>query len=296
MALSALQTSHLSRLFSPSVLREMARRGRSSLFTHLLRDAGLVDLLQLEGATVGTAFDAAFSALRRAGTRSEYVYRTALTKNVLLGRHSLRTASMLTEFRAGSSKADLVILNGTATAYEIKSDRDSLARLSSQIENYRKVFSKIYVIAGEAHIDELVSATPRDIGIMSLARWDRIHTVREAEDLSASLCAITIFESLRASEAKEVLSNLNVSISDAPNTMIHAMMRKCFEQLSAVEVQASMVQTLKRTRNLASLQSLVDNLPMSLHSAALSLQLRATDRTRLVNTMQNSITEAMAWA
>ncbi|MEI9986083.1 MAG: sce7726 family protein [Aliidongia sp.] len=55
----------------------------------------------------------------------------SVTQKILMGKHSLRTASMLNEFRAGSCKADLVILNGTATVYEIKSERDSLTRLAN---------------------------------------------------------------------------------------------------------------------------------------------------------------------
>lgn len=75
------------------------------------------------GATVGDVFDQAFEILKVAGQRDEYIYRAAISQKILMGTHSLRTASMLNEFRAGSSKADLVILNGTATVYEIKSER-----------------------------------------------------------------------------------------------------------------------------------------------------------------------------
>jgi hypothetical protein len=137
MLLKATQLSALSRLFSPSVFREMARKGRSTLFAQLFTQSGLLEKKTTDVRTVSAAFDIAFSVLRRAGTRDEYVYRAALTHNILLGTHSLNTASMLTEFRAGSCKADLAILNGTGTVYEIKSDRDSLSRLVTQVENYR---------------------------------------------------------------------------------------------------------------------------------------------------------------
>ena len=112
--------------------------------------------------------------LRKAGQRDEYVYRAALTHNILLGRHSLNTASLLTEFRAGSCKADLAILNGTATVYEVKSERDSLTRLENQLLNYRKVFAKVYVIVAEQFLQQVIDKTTADIGIMSLATMPRI--------------------------------------------------------------------------------------------------------------------------
>lgn len=288
------QLSALSRLFSSGVFREMARKGRSPLFARLFEQTGLPNQRFIHG-TVGDVFEAAFTVLRKSGLRNEYVYRAALTHNILLGRHSLNTASILTEFRVGSCKADLAILNGTSTVYEIKSDRDSLARLANQIVNYRKVFAKIYVIAGEGHIQEIVNSTPSDIGVMSLVRWDRIHTVREATDRSELVCPVTIFDSLRVAEARAILQNLNIPVPKVPNTMMYSAMRKCFEHLEPTEVHDRMVQTLKQTRSLAPLSTLVDQLPTSLQPAALSIQVRRTDHERLLKAVRTPLDEAMTW-
>jgi len=86
-----------------------------------------------EEEPVCSLFERAFSLLEREGYRHEYVYKAALTQKIFLGRHSLQTASMLSEFRVGQCKADLVILNGTSTVYEVKSERDSLDRLERQV-------------------------------------------------------------------------------------------------------------------------------------------------------------------
>lgn len=275
----------------------MARKGRSPLFARLYSQTGLSDpQKQDDDGTVGGAFESAFAVLRRSGLRNEYVYRSALTQNVLLGRHSLKTASMLTEFRVGSCKADVAILNGTSTVYEIKSDRDSLARLANQIANYRKVFAKIYVIAGEAHVQDVIDSTPDDVGVMSLVRWDRICTVREAVERADSVCPVTIFESLRSSEARAILRDLGVSIPDVPNTMLHGVMRECFARLDPAEAHHRMVKTLKRTRDLSPLGGLVDQLPASLQPAALSVQLPRADHDRLVKAVRTPLVEAMTWA
>lgn len=75
---------------------------------------------------------------------------------------------MLNEFRAGSCKADLVILNGTATAYEIKSERDSLARLSNQVLNYRRVFASVNVMVRGIHVESVRHVVPVDVGVVPL--------------------------------------------------------------------------------------------------------------------------------
>lgn len=295
MALNATQLSALSRLFSAGVLREMAKRGRSPLFARLLIDTGLQGR-QVTIQTVSAAFEAAFADLRQSGARDEYVYRAALTHKILLGIHSLNTASMLTEFRVGTSKADVVILNGTSTVYEIKSERDSLARLAGQLTNYRKLFAKIYVIAGESHVQDVLDGTPSDVGVMSLGRRNQICTEREAEERPNLVCPVTIFESLRSTEARMILRNLNVPVPDVPNTMQYGVMRKCFESLAPEVAHEQMVQTLKKTRKLTMLSGLVEQMPQSLKPAVLSIQLRSADHERLIQAMNTPLDEALTWA
>jgi hypothetical protein len=289
----ATRMSAISRLFSPGVFREMATRGRSSLFARLAHQAALP---APKKATVGDAFDVAFALLRQSGVRNEYVYRAALTHNVLLGTHSLKTASMLTEFRVGTSKADLAILNGTGTVYEIKSDRDSLTRLASQVTNYRKVFAKIYVIAGNAHVDDIMARMPHDVGVMALERWDRIRTVRDAADRPDLVCPVTICQSLRTAEARALLRNLNVAVPEVPNTLMHGALKECFARLDPAQAHAEMVKTLKKSRNLEPLSALVDSLPESLQPAALSVQIRRVDHVRLLSAIETPLHIALGWA
>jgi len=282
-------------MFSPSVISEIAKKGQSPLFSRLLSETSVFEIDDPADVTIGDAFDRAFSLLRRSGLRNEYVYRSALIRNVLLGRHSLRTASMLTEFRISSSKADMVILNGYGTVYEIKSDRDSLARLESQIENYRKAFSKIYVVAGTGHIQDVLDKTSEDVGVMNLIRWNRISIVREAKENFDYICPATIFDSLRLGEAIDILKDLNVDIPDLPNTLMRNALRSIFIELDPIDVQYCMIKTLKRTRNLAPLSTLIANLPYALQSIALMVQLRNKDHDRLVETLNKPLNEAYKW-
>lgn len=285
----------MTRLFSSGVFREMAKKGRSALFTRLFAQAQLDIHCGGASSTVGHAFDAAFNVLKTVGWRDEYIYRAALTHKVLMGKHSLNTACMLSEFRAGTCKADLAILNGTATVYEIKSERDSLARLANQIENYKKIFANIYVIASEDHLRSVLDATSSDVGVMCLSRRYRISTVREALDCPERICTATVFNSLRSTEARLVLAELGVTVPKVPNTKLHAAMRERFQRLDPKDVHFAMVNTLKRTRNLAPLKSLVDRLPRSLHAAALSIQVRRNDHSRLVEAVDTPLDAAMAW-
>ena len=169
------QLAAISRLFSSSVIQEMARKGRSPLFARLASQSRLLSSLSLS-ERVYTLFDAAFRLLKREGYRHEYIYKAALTHKILLGKHSLQTASMMNEFRVGECKADVAILNGTATVYEVKSERDSLTRLERQIAAYATVFAKVYVIAAESHVQAVANTVPDFVGILRLNRRHHIPT------------------------------------------------------------------------------------------------------------------------
>jgi hypothetical protein len=288
------QLSAASRLFSATVFREMAKKGRSATFARLVALIG--DGLDRQATqTVANVFDRAFSKLDSAGSRDEYIYRAAIIHKVLLGTHSLNTASMLTEFRTGNCKADLVILNGTATAYEIKSERDSLTRLETQVINYRKVFASVNVITSESHVAAVCSAVPSEVGILRISNRRRISTVRSSSSRPEEVCPVSIFESLRAVEAKSVLKMLGSAIPVVPNTKLHAAMREVFAEQDPAAVHRAMVEILKRTRTLAPLVQLVDQLPSSLHAAALSIRIKKCEHDRLVKAVSTPMLDAMSW-
>jgi hypothetical protein len=289
------QLAAISRLFSSSVIREMARKGRSPLFARLANQSRLANSLSASQC-VYSLFDAAFSLLKRDCYRHEYIYKAALTHKILLGRHSLQTASMLNEFRVGECKADIAILNGTATVYEIKSERDSLTRLERQVTAYAKVFARVYVIAGENHVAAVMTSVPRDVGVLRLNGRHRISTVREAADRSEGISPVAIFDSVRTVEARMILQSRGVSIPAVPNTELNPVLRELFIKLKPREAHASMVQVLKKTRNLLPLSDLVAQLPLSLQTAALSIPLRKLDHARLVAAVNTRLKDAITWA
>lgn len=293
--LAAEQLAAISRLFSSSVIREMARKGKSPLFARLANQSGL----RGSGAAserVRDFFDTAFSLLKREGYRHEYIYKAALTHNILLGKHSLRTACMLNEFRVGKCKADLAILNGTAKVYEVKSERDSLSRLQRQVAAYATVFAQVYVIAAENHVDAVIASVPRDVGILLLNGRHRIQTLREAADRPERTSPAAIFDSIRTDEARRILLSQGVSIPPVPNTELNWVLRQLFIKLAPCTAHRGMVRILKKTRNLLPLSDLVAQLPHSLQTAALSVPLRKLDHTRLVAAVNSHLDDAMCWA
>jgi hypothetical protein len=163
------QRQAAAEIFSAGVYKDLARQGKSAKLARLVRQARLHCATDgAETASLRECFDEAFEVVRRAGNRHDYVYRAALAHKVLLGTHSIHTAVMLNEVRVGSNKADVVILNGTSTVYEIKSERDNLKRLKPQVAVFLKAFAAVNVICAERHVRHVEAEVPFDVGLM---RW-----------------------------------------------------------------------------------------------------------------------------
>lgn len=289
------QLTAISRMFSSTVIREMSRKGRSPLFARLAQQSRLLGGFSFSD-TVSSFFEAAFSQLKRRGCRDEYVYKAALTQNVLLGKHNLRTASMVTEFRVGECKADVVILNGTGTVYEVKSERDTLSRLERQIEAYARVFATVNVIAAECHVDAISGLVSRDVGVLCLDRRNYITTKREAAERPERTCPAAIFDCLRTDEARRILISQDVFVPQVANTEMNAVLKQMFKKLEPSVAHRCMVDVLRKTRNQLPLLQLIDQLPPSLQTAALSVPLRKIDHSRLVAAVNTPLQDALAWA
>jgi len=295
MNVGKTELSALTRMFSATVLREFGRSGRSALFTRLLLESGLIRHVH-PGATIGDTFDRAFESLRALGNRDEYVYRSAITQKILLGHHNLRTASMLSEVRVGTCKADVVVLNGTATAYEIKSERDSLARLSSQISSYSRVFAAVNVVTSPSYVSQVSRLVPREVGVIVLSSGFTLQSARPATVDPSRIDALAVLDLIRADEAISILRALKIDVPEVPNTQLRRALSDVFSTLDPSTLHKHMVNTLKQSRSQQSSATSIQTIPMSLRAAILSLNLNHAAQLKVREATRLPVHSALAWS
>lgn len=112
---------------------------------------------------------------KRAGKSAEQlVTRDSDIRRVLLAdlgqkynnpQHDL----IVEEFGCNSARADVAVINGSLHAFEIKSDSDSLERLSGQVEAYRGVFEYITLVCGRRLLERARTAVPDWWGLQKAA-------------------------------------------------------------------------------------------------------------------------------
>jgi hypothetical protein len=68
----------------------------------------------------------------------------------------------------GIARVDLAVVNGAIHGYEIKSERDTLARLPGQAEVYNRVLDYVTVVTASTHADDIRAIVPEWWGIWTV--------------------------------------------------------------------------------------------------------------------------------
>ncbi len=82
-------------------------------------------------------------------------------------------------------RADLVMANGKLAAFEIKSARDTLNRLSGQIQSYVRFFEQVTIVCAQRHVESVASSVPEQIGVWCVSDSGDLNVVRRAATKSS---------------------------------------------------------------------------------------------------------------
>lgn len=277
---------YLARIFSRPCIHRIACGGSLDELRRLFGSADMGPLFA-SALSLREKFDLAYQSLRDK-YRSEYIYKNAIATKLLLGRHSLLTATLLTELRAGSSKADIVLVNGTSSVYEIKSEYDSIERLQSQLASYRDLFDRIFVCSHESQLHKLERALPSHVGIVLLSNRYTLQTVREAASNMANVQPSMMFHSLRKDEYTKIIQDRIGPVPDVPATQYYEACHALFSRLPAEVAHDAMVLALRERSNVLKLVDFIGKLPRSLCAAGLYTPLSSTQQRTLLERLDSS--------
>lgn len=106
-----------------------------------------------------------------------------------------------------SVRADLAVVNGRFSGYEIKSDRDTLRRLERQQNAYSKVFDFATVVAASKHVDVLRTMIPDWWGITEVTEHGGTINFAPLQSprQNPNVCPLSMAQFLWRSEALDVL-------------------------------------------------------------------------------------------
>jgi len=98
---------------------------------------------------------------------SEKAIRQALRQRVLTT--TVGAQQTVDEFWVPRSheRADIAVIGKTLDGFEIKSSRDTLARLPRQVSAYGRIFDRCVAVVAERHLDQAIEWLPEWWGLLS---------------------------------------------------------------------------------------------------------------------------------
>lgn len=290
--LTYMNNSELSRLiahfFSRPVLEDIARRGSANLVGCELAALGVSSGNSQPRAA--DLFEAAFATLSRS-YRCEYVYKAAIANRIVCGRHSPRTASLAMELGVASSIADVVVFNGTSTAYEIKTEYDSHRRLSTQTADYLRAFDKVYVVTHPELATHYANLTDERVGILSLNGKNQFSEVRPATADISRLEATTVCRMLRQNELMSAVQQYFGPQPTLPNTHIRRYYSELFCQLENARVHSALVSAFRKRTTTDEMANFITKMPPSLRALAFATPLSRPQRQRLLEALATPLSK-----
>lgn len=278
----------LARIFSPTILKELSITGKSDKMSNILRELNLYEQLSLE-QNVASFFNDVYNFLSKY-YKNEYIYKNTIIKNILLGRHSLNTAYVINECRIGKSRADSVILNGTSTVYEIKSEYDTFLRLDQQLNDYKQAFEYVYIVVPTSTVEKLKNSLKDfNVGILELNNNDSLTKIREAKSNKEYFDKNIIFDILNQREYKSIVHKYFNDIPIVPNTKTYSLYREYFNKLDIEIIHLETVKSLKLRGNNKFLKDFVLTVPDSLKALALQTNLTKKAKLNLLEVLKKEI-------
>ncbi|MNI24750.1 hypothetical protein D3C87_890540 [compost metagenome] len=215
--------------------------------------------------------------------RHEYLYKVALLNSYVLENHSLSDTILLNEFKIGNSKADAVLVNGTNKVFEIKTELDSPERLCTQIDDYYKAFSEVYIVVHYSEVGKYVNYVDSHVGMMAFSQNNEIALVKPAECHCEKLDSLAMMKSLRKDEYLSLVFNVTGALPTATPVRLFKECAKLLSAFPVLDVQTEFLSIIKR-RISPSTNDLIQNkiVPASLRLPCYYYNLDQNDYLRLV--------------
>lgn len=199
--------------------------------------------------------------------RNEYFYKNTLLNTMLIQNKESCLVSALTELPVANSKPDFMTVDkdDVGVAYEIKTDLDSLQRLETQIRDYYKVFSSVYVVTGEKYIEEVEAMLQNtNVGIIELTTNNKLVYKKIATCDTGHLSHETLFKVLRKKEFESIVLK---HFGELPHVSDFVYYQTCFgllKQLDIIEFQKEVMHCLGQRNIVKDVNLFVQNVPHEL--------------------------------
>lgn len=251
----------LNKVFTRNMINELVHYDNSDL----LEDSYLTFFGDSSKTTIEKIMDL-YSILKK-NYRNEYFYKNTIINNLLVGKYSVNTTSALSELPISESIADIVLINGKAVVYEIKTELDSLQRIEKQIKDYYKAFTHVSIMTDEVHKERIMKMfSDSPIGIYIINNRTNISTIKEPEYYSEFLDCLVIYKILRKPERYKLVQTFYETIPEFNQFEEFEMLFDMFKEINIDELHDVFIAILKERNKVKENKNYFDHVPKEIKS------------------------------
>ena len=263
----------LNRLFTQHVFSDMLHHDKNATYAEVVRRF----VNDPKDKNNGTIISEIYKYMSK-GYRNEYFYQNTLLNKLLIGKHSVKTTTALTQIPINKSKADFILINGKAVVYEIKTELDTFDRLETQLDDYFKAFNHVCVVTSEGQFDRAVKLLENSpVGIYVLTENNSISRKLRKEPLenNSKLDHTVIFKILHKAEFEKIILDYHGKLPVTSQAFFYGECLKLFSEIPIQKAYAMAIRQLKK-RNKIQVQTLA-SIPYELKSLVYFSNLKIKD-------------------
>lgn len=220
--------------------------------------------------------------------RCEYVYKNEIINQLLINKYGTRHTVAFNEFRVGDSIVDLAMMNGESKAFEVKTTLDSPKRLAKQMNDYKKVFDKSYIVVDAEECECYSNCVDDSTGIVSLSYvrgrivLEEYRSAKRHEMIDAS----SLMKCLRTSEYKNIV---NSYFGMLPEVSSFDMYEACRELLTKIPSETLGILFLTEVKKRKSATGRLKLFPKEIRQIMLALNLSRSRQEMLITNLYKPI-------
>lgn len=239
------QLRELASMVSHAAFKKLSSSSNQSSYIRKMKKyVGWNDIVGDKPAQLGDLIAHSYHILEQ-NYRHEYIYKNKLLNDYVLKHYSLDDTILLNEFRIGQSIADVVLVNGTNKVFEIKTELDTPERLESQLNDYYKAFTEVYLFTHISLLAKYLRILPPYVGVLVYTEEGEVTEYRAAFSHKEYLDASFMMASLRKPEYSKLVKQLVGFLPQATPVFFYRACLEILEQLSLEEVHRMYCHILK---------------------------------------------------
>lgn len=182
---------------------------------------------------------------------NEYIYKNKLLQQELLQKYKTTSNTiMFDELQIWNSKADFIILNWEIKVFEIKTELDSFYKLEKQLNDYKKIANKVYLVISYKDKERALSLYEKtNIWIIVLTKKLILKEEKKALN-NTNFDYEIIFKVLRKEEYLNIIKDFFWSITldellKKPNTLVFSNALELVKKIDIIIFQKLALKELK---------------------------------------------------